>query len=92
MLRKLLFFTVFIILSNTLLAQNMRKYIKVKVAEASLSAGFGLYDNPVWGLGPNIHYMIGVGRNEQKFKIGLGIREFSILLKTVNMKPVMKII
>jgi hypothetical protein len=81
MVRKLLICALLVTIAGKLEAQYMRKMLKVKVAEAALSSGFGLYDNPVWGVGPNMHYMIGVGRNAQKFKIGVGIREFSYFAK-----------
>ncbi len=81
MVRKLLICSIILMATLNADAQNMRKMLKVKVAEAALTSGFGLYDNPVWGVGANMHYMLGVGRNEQKFKIGIGIREFSYFAK-----------
>jgi hypothetical protein len=81
MIRKLLVIVFLVFVSGKIDAQNMRKFIKVKVAEASITAGFGLYDNPVWGVGPSIHYMLGLGHNSQKFKIGIGMREFSYFAK-----------
>ena len=81
MVRKILICTWMLVTCNVIMAQNMRRALKVKVAETALSSGFGLYDNPVWGVGASIHYLVGVGVQEQKFKIGVGIREFSYFSK-----------
>ncbi len=77
MVRKILIFMLCFVALTQVNAQNMRKTIKVKVAEAAVTGGFGLYDDPVFGGGASIHYLIGLGRNSQKFKIGVGLREFS---------------
>jgi hypothetical protein len=56
--------------------RKMRGVLKKKVAEATIYGNFGLYDGPYWGIGTSAQYLWGVGRGNQNFKIGLGIRNY----------------
>lgn len=55
-------------------AQRMRKYLKKRTAEACVYGNLGYYGNPHWGVGANIHYLHGIGRNRQTFSLGMGLR------------------
>jgi hypothetical protein len=55
-------------------AQNMRKALKKRTAEASIYGNLGYYGNPHWGAGSNIQYLHGIGRKKQWLSIGAGIR------------------
>lgn len=54
---------------------------KIKVSEASVYGNFGLYDQPSWGLGASVQYLWGVGRGNQRFKLGMGLREYTMFSK-----------
>ncbi|HNF70836.1 MAG TPA: hypothetical protein PLP34_00385 [Chitinophagaceae bacterium] len=55
-------------------AQQMRKVLKKRTAEAGVCGSIGYYGNAHWGAGANIHYLHGVGRKKQWFSIGCGLR------------------
>ncbi len=55
-------------------AQNMRKVLKKRTAEACVYGNLGYYGNPHWGAGTNIHYLHGIGRKRQTFSVGMGMR------------------
>jgi hypothetical protein len=77
MLRKLLVvLALFLCVHHADAQKKMRSVLKRKVAEASLYGNFGLYDGPYWGTGLSVHYMWGIGRNKQRFKVGLGLRNY----------------
>jgi hypothetical protein len=55
-------------------AQNMRRKLKKRTAEACVYGNLGYYGNPHWSVGANIHYLHGIGRKSQWFSIGTGLR------------------
>jgi hypothetical protein len=55
-------------------AQNMRKVLKKRTAEACVYGSIGYYGNPHWAAGANIHYLHGIGRKKQWLSIGGGLR------------------
>jgi hypothetical protein len=74
MLRKLFMVVAILALWLPSQAQNMRKALKKRTAEAGVYGNFGYYGNPHWGTGANIHYMHGIGRKRQTISIGAGVR------------------
>jgi hypothetical protein len=56
---------------------NLRPLIKRKTAEAAFTMNTAFYDGRHWGVGANIHYMWGIGRNKQRFNIGIGLRQYN---------------
>ncbi len=72
----------FTIVSGVAQAQmNIRSAIKRKTAEAGIAYTNATYDGRHWGIGANIHYMWGIGRNRQTFNIGLGLRQFNFFAR-----------
>lgn len=55
-------------------AQNMRKTLKKRTAEACVYGNLGYYGNPHWGLGASMQYLHGIGRKKQFFSFGCGLR------------------
>jgi hypothetical protein len=62
-------------------AQRMKGAIKRKTAEAAFSYQNGVYDGKYWAVGASTHYMWGIGRNRQRFSIGMGLRQFNFFGK-----------
>jgi hypothetical protein len=74
MLKQLTIFTLCILFALQSDAQNMRKALKKRTAEACVYGNVGYYGNPQWGAGANIQYLHGIGRKRQTFSVGMGIR------------------
>jgi hypothetical protein len=86
MLKKIFFFVLIICFAHQLHAQNMRKLIKHRIAEAAVFGNFGVYDGDYKGVGVNAHYMLGIGRNRQRFKVGFGLRQYNFFAKNREYK------
>jgi hypothetical protein len=56
---------------------KLKRMVVRKTAEAALMLNGGLYNTSARGIGANIHYMWGIGRQKQRLNVGLGIREYS---------------
>jgi hypothetical protein len=63
-----------LLLALSIEAQNMRKTLKRRTAEAGVYGCLGYYGNPHWGVGTTVHYLHGVGRKKQWFSFGGGLR------------------
>ncbi len=81
MTKKLLLLLLCAFITNAVFAQRMKNVIKRKIAEAAVMYNEGVYDGNYRGLGANIHYLWGIGRNKQRFSIGLGLREYNFSAK-----------
>lgn len=55
-------------------AQQMRKVLKKRTAEAGVCGSMGYYGNTHWGADANIQYLHGIGRKKQWLSVGLGLR------------------
>jgi hypothetical protein len=86
MIKKILFIVCVFGFMQQAQAQNMRKLIKHRVAEAAVFGNFGVYDGDYKGVGVNVHYMLGIGRNRQRFSIGLGLRQYNFFAKNREYK------
>ena len=74
MLKRLFIYTLLVMISFSSEAQNMRKALKKRTAEACVYGNLGYYGNPHWGAGANIHYLHGIGRKKQWLSVGVGLR------------------
>lgn len=74
MIKNILFLLIAVSFFQQSDAQNMRKLLKKRTAEAAVYGNLGYYGNPHWGLGANIHYLHGIGRGKQRLSIGCGLR------------------
>jgi hypothetical protein len=80
-MKQLLIMVICVLSVGQLDAQRMRGVIKRKTAEAAVMGNVGVYDGEYRGLGTNLHYMWGIGRNRQRFSIGLGLRVYNFTAK-----------
>jgi hypothetical protein len=74
MLKRILFIALCSVIAIQSDAQNMRKVLKKRTAEACVYGNVGYYGNAHWGAGANIHYLHGIGRKRQTFSVGAGLR------------------
>jgi hypothetical protein len=81
MLKKVLIMAIAMLSFYQIEAQSMKGIVKRKTAEAAFFGNVGVYDGEYWGVGANIHYLWGIGRNRQTFSIGLGLRQFNYSAK-----------
>jgi hypothetical protein len=81
MLKKLLIIAILFLSMQEINAQGMKGIVKRKTAETAFFANLGVYDGEYWGAGASIHYMWGIGRNKQRFNIGLGLRQYNFSAK-----------
>jgi hypothetical protein len=81
MLKKLLLLSLCLMFVLSSEAQNMRRILKKRTAEACVNGSVGYYGNPHWSAGANIHYLHGIGRKKQWFSIGGGLRALAFSTK-----------
>lgn len=74
MLRRLILLSLIGLMVHQANAQNMRRVLKRRTAEASIWGAVGYYGNSHWAVGSTIHYLHGVGRKKQWFSFGCGLR------------------
>jgi hypothetical protein len=74
MLKRIFVCVLLVIITISSEAQNMRRVLKRRTAEACVYGNLGYYGNAHWGAGANIHYLHGIGRKKQWLSVGLGIR------------------
>lgn len=74
MLKKLILLSLILVNFTNSDAQNMRRILKKRTAEACVYGSLGYYGNPHWSVGANIHYLHGIGRKYQWLSIGGGVR------------------
>ncbi|HMN33584.1 MAG TPA: hypothetical protein PKA54_09435 [Chitinophagaceae bacterium] len=79
--KSILFLLVSLFIVSTSDAQNMRKQLKKRTAEAGLTGSLGYYGNKHWGIGVNAQYLHGIGRKKQRLAIGCGLRGFVFFTK-----------
>ncbi len=78
MLKKILLGFIICFCCNTVFAQlKLKRMVVRKTAEASLMFNGGLYNTAARGVGANIHYLWGMGRNRQRINLGFGVRHYS---------------
>jgi hypothetical protein len=81
MFKKGLIILLCVVMAEQMQAQGMRGIIKRKTAETALFGNVGVYDGEYRGIGTNTHYMWGIGRNKQRFSIGVGLRLYNFTTK-----------
>jgi len=74
MLKRLLICALMAIFTLPSEAQNMRKTLKRRTAEACIYGNLGYYGNTHWGAGANVQYLHGIGRKKQWLSVGAGLR------------------